>query len=137
MTKKQEKFVEAYVETGGNGTQAAMQAYGVDDPNTAAVMAYENLRKPKIREALDTAFPDDYLHKIHREGLHATKGVYKQTGEYTWAKVDEVPDHQVIHKFLDTAYKLKGSYAGEKHAHVHVHVEPSDRIKRLTQKLNA
>ena len=52
LTTKQKAFVEAYLET-FNGTQAARRAKYKGDDNTLAVVAYENLRKPKIREAID------------------------------------------------------------------------------------
>lgn len=45
---KEEMFCRAYVETFGNGTQAAHKAYDCKNDNTAAVMANEYLRKPKI-----------------------------------------------------------------------------------------
>lgn len=51
MTKKQEIFVKEYLDT-GNGTQSALKAYNTEDENTAAVIAWENLRKPKIQEAI-------------------------------------------------------------------------------------
>ena len=52
LTVKQAKFVKEYVKNDGNGTKAVQKAYNVDDVNTAAVMATENLRKPNIQQAL-------------------------------------------------------------------------------------
>lgn len=47
LTVKQQKFVDAYVTNGHNGTQAAKVAgYSFD---TAKEMAYENLSKPHIK----------------------------------------------------------------------------------------
>ena len=55
LTIKQRKFTKAYIETNGNATQAALQAYTTDDPNTAGMIGSSNLRKPKIKEAIETA----------------------------------------------------------------------------------
>ncbi len=127
LTRKQKIFVNKYVET-GNGTQAALEAYDIDpngsDPEkTASVIAVENLGKPSVRNALLEALPDELLSKVHFEGLNATRG--------------EEPDFAVRHKYLDTAYKIKGSYAPEKHVSINVDVEPNQRIIDLANKLNA
>lgn len=62
------------------------------------------------KELMEKYLPDKLLAEKHLEGLHATKGIYRQTEEYTWVKIDEEPDAAVIHKYLDSAYKLKGAY---------------------------
>ena len=51
LTEMQAKFVEAYVENGGNGTQAAITA-GYS-PDCARVQAQQNLERPKIRLAVE------------------------------------------------------------------------------------
>lgn len=94
LTRKQKGFIEEYVKT-GNGTQAALNNYDTNDEHTAASIAYENLRKPEIVSLLEEAFPDRELFQLHNEGLHND-------------------DLSVRHRYLDTAYKLKGSYAPEK-----------------------
>lgn len=50
LTHKQEQFVQEYVANGGNGTQAALAVYNTTDPNTAHVIASENLQKPTVAE---------------------------------------------------------------------------------------
>jgi phage terminase small subunit len=52
LTKKEKQWADTFLET-DNGTQSALRAYDTTDPNTAAVIAHENIRKPKIREYLD------------------------------------------------------------------------------------
>jgi phage terminase small subunit len=54
LSKKEEGFVKDYLET-GNGTQAVLNNYDTEDPNTAGVIAWENLRKPKIQARLHDA----------------------------------------------------------------------------------
>lgn len=44
-----------YIKT-GNGTQAAYQAYNTNKPNVAAQIAYENLRKPEIKNLINGYF---------------------------------------------------------------------------------
>ena len=53
MRIKQKQFVKEYIETNGNGTEAAMRVYNVKNRNTAHAIASENLQKPTIREAID------------------------------------------------------------------------------------
>lgn len=59
MTIKQKLFIDSYLGI-GNGTQAALNVYNTNKPNVAAQIAYENLRKPEIRSAINT-----YLRREH------------------------------------------------------------------------
>lgn len=52
LTIKQQRFTKEYLHS-GNGTRAALKAYGTKDPVVAASIAHENLRKPQIRELID------------------------------------------------------------------------------------
>lgn len=52
-TPKQKKFADTYIDT-GNGTRAALEAYDTDKEEVAAVIASENLRKPKVLEYLES-----------------------------------------------------------------------------------
>ena len=59
LTIKQEKFVQSYVDTGGNGTQAIIQAgYRVKDREVAGVMSAQNLAKTKVKQAIDVKKAD-------------------------------------------------------------------------------
>lgn len=51
LTRKQEKFVKEFIDT-GNGTQSALKAYDTTDEVTAGSIAWENLRKPQIQQAI-------------------------------------------------------------------------------------
>lgn len=102
LTNQDKKFVKELLET-GNQTQSAKKAYKYKNDNTAGVMALDKLRKPKIQEAIKTiadALPDDELIKVHKEGLQASNG--------------DKPDYAVRHKYLDSAYKIKGTYSPDK-----------------------
>lgn len=129
LTKKQKGFVKDYIKT-GNGQVAALQNYeieGTDPENTARSIASENLTKPNIVNAIHKALPDELLAEVHEEGLQATF-----TDKYN---TDE-PDYATRHKYLDSAYKLKGSYAPDKSVNVNVVIEPNERLKNLADKLN-
>lgn len=52
FTHKQKAFIDNYIKT-LNGTEAARRAKYQGDDNTLGVIAYENLRKPKIRDEID------------------------------------------------------------------------------------
>lgn len=53
LTNKQKAFVEAYLANGFNGVKAARAAGYAGNENTLAVVASENLRKPKIAALID------------------------------------------------------------------------------------
>jgi hypothetical protein len=52
LTQKQQKFVQAYVNT-GNATEAALQVYDVASRDVANAVGGENLAKPIIRGAIE------------------------------------------------------------------------------------
>lgn len=126
LTKKQRGFVKDYIET-GSGVVAARNNYDVANDNTARAIASENLTKPIIVNAIEDALPDELLAQVHLEGLRATKiqgvGGMLISAEGIEHADNEVPDYATRHKYLDSAYKLKGSYAAEKHATLNVNVD--------------
>ncbi len=126
LTRKQKTFVKAYIET-GNGRESARRAYNVKNDNVAGVVAGENLTKPNVKNAILEALPDDLLARVHQEGLEATF-----TDKYN---TDEA-DYAVRHKYLDTAYKIKGSFAPEKSVTLNIEAQISPRIKELSAYLN-
>lgn len=98
LTKQDMKFVEGIVEH-GNRTQAAQEAYGIENYGYARVKGSEQLTKPNIQEAVKSLadrISNDKLVRVLTEGLDAMRG--------------EDPDHATRHKFLDTSLKLKGAY---------------------------
>lgn len=129
LTRKQSKFVKEYIET-GNGTQSALDSYDTDDYMTAAAIASENLNKPQIQFAIQQALPDELLAQVHLEGLNAFRSVSQGEGD-----VDEYPDYAVRHKYLDSAYKLKGLYAADKHININVEVGVREELKELAHGL--
>lgn len=130
LTKKEKGFVKDYLET-GNGTQAALANYDTESENTAAALASVNIRKPKIQRLIEEKLPDEELFQIHREGLYATKPYFNDDGD----KIAEDADYAIRHRYLDTAYKVKGSYAPEKHVNLNVDAELTERERAFATEL--
>tara|TARA_Y100001970_G_C14106641_1_gene788500 strand:+ start:122 stop:553 length:432 start_codon:yes stop_codon:yes gene_type:complete len=60
LTLKQKKFVDAYVNNGGNGVEAIRVAgYNCRNDNSARVLASENLKKPNIILAIEQSGYND------------------------------------------------------------------------------
>lgn len=107
---------------GKSGTKAAMVAYNASSPESAAAMARDALKKPRVQKALKALgerFTDDMLFRRHRELLDKrdTTTVYDyeedpDTGERKQVArlVDAGPDTQAVTKGLDMAYRLRGLY---------------------------
>lgn len=108
-TEKQKAAFEASLENNGNVSQAMREA-GYSD-NYAKNP--QDLKKSKgWQELLDEYIPEDLLQQKLKEGLDATRTLRSSDGG-DLAEIDFVTRH----KYLDTAFKLRGSYAPEKHEH--------------------
>ena len=59
------------------------------------------------KELMEQHLPDKLLARKHKEGLEASRKLV--IGE----EVIKEPDYQTRHKYLDSAYKLKGRYVNE------------------------
>lgn len=98
-TRKQKKAVKYLVENGGSSTAEAMREAGYSE---AMIQTPQKLTEAKgFLELIEQYLPDHDLADIHRQGLYATKAV----GMFGATIVDDFPTR---HKFLETAYKLKG-----------------------------
>ena len=83
LSHKEKGFVKDIV-NGETGTQAALNNYDTEDENTAAVIASENIRKPKIVKAIKSIaeqIPENKLLEVHLEGLEAGKRIFKNNDE--------------------------------------------------------
>lgn len=102
LTQKQKKFIEFYE---GNGTKAARQAGYTGDDNTLAQTAFDLLRNPKIKEAIDLRLD---------ELLSATIANRKQRQEF-WTKLmnDEGQDPRVRLKASELLGKSEADFIGK------------------------
>ncbi len=108
LTSKQRAFAHAYLETGGNGRKAALQAYDCSSPESASVLAHKTLNNPKVVAYLNYHFlkhgiPDVIVESL-KESLSATKIIKLREGYL------EVPDHTARGKAFDQIAKIMGLY---------------------------
>ena len=121
-TKKQKDFFKFLAE-GHSPRQAAIKAGYAE--SSAGHMAEETTKNHKDywdSKLEQAGVTDEVLATKLQEGLDASKvvgylnnkvkGTEKVSDEFV-----EVADYHVRHKYLDTAFKLKGSYPAEKREH--------------------
>lgn len=130
LTKQQVRFVKIKAET-GNGTLAVKKAFGITNDGTARVKAHRLLTNDNIVKSIQDYLPDNLLAQVHLEGLKATTVRFTPEGE----RID-VDDYATRHKYLDSAFKLKGSYAAEKSiAVVQVSIENRQYVETVASKV--
>lgn len=111
-TLTERKFIDAYIKCNGN----AAEAYRVTHPKykgeNAKVMGCRKLTKVNLEttELLNEMdMTDQQLHQKLKEGLDSKKSIIVKN------KLLDVDDFPTRQKYLDMAYKLKGTYPAEKH----------------------
>lgn len=114
-TKKQRGFAKDYVET-GNGTQSALKNYDTKSPEVAAVIATENLSKPKVRELID-----NFAEKATKN-IQALAETAENEAVRLKANIDQV----------DRA----GYKPVEKTINLNIEADASPEVKELAKKLN-
>lgn len=141
-TIRERKFVKAYIENGGNATEAYLTVSPKASRKSAAELGYRMLKKVgiSVSELFDgLGVTDSYLGKILKEGLEATKVVsvvpippkpgkegspdLPEAGSKSVEFID-IPDYNVRVKYLDMAYKLKGKYREEEEGKEGKELEP-------------
>lgn len=99
-TFKQKKTAEKLLENPRLSVSAAMKEAGYSS-ETAKVPS-DLTRSKGWAELMEEYMPDDLLQKIHKEGFGATR-IHGTNDNFI-----DIPDYAVRHKYLETAYKLKG-----------------------------
>lgn len=139
MTLKQGEAIKKILENPGLPVSRAMEEVGYS-PNTARNPS--DLTESKAwKDLMEEKFPDKDLADVHKEGLAATRAtnaaiLVTQDGKIEKAEEQgliEVPDFAVRHKYLETAYKLKGKLRD--HGEINIQnqkilVMPSDLIDK-------
>lgn len=100
-TAKQKKAFKEIVENGRNKGEAMIEAGYSENTAVAPTKVTES---KGWQQLMDEYIPDELLQKVHKEGLEAVK---LEGGK-------KVADSAIRHKYLDTGYKLKRKYAGDK-----------------------
>jgi len=109
-TLKQRRFIKAYVQNGGNATQAALEAYDTTY-DTARVIGCENLTKPYIRQEIDRLM--EVVELSTKDSLRAIKDALNATDKNNY------PDHRMRLKAVGMFFKLKGAYPRNRQTHQH------------------
>jgi len=115
-TEKQKRAFKEIVENGSNKKDAMIKAGYSKNTAIAPTKMTETKGWEKLMEE---HIPDDLLSKVHNEGLEAVS--------------NKKPDFGVRHKYLDTAYKLKGKYAPEKKEFMADKVEEELKDKKTNE----
>ena len=132
-TLRERKFIKAYIENAGNATEAYMAINPKVKRENASVYGLRMLEKVSITqdELMNLmGATDTYLQEKLNEGLKAKKVVsiipiipkkgqendpcLPEANSKSLEFVD-VEDYPTRYKYLDMAYKLKGTYPAEKH----------------------
>lgn len=164
LTKKQDIFVDAFIET-GVGAQAAKEAYDID-PNAhalAASIASENLTKPDIQEAIveRNKQKKELVDEAHDSLLKAVRLDYfvfpkSMSDEEITTHVAaqgltvlnvrpsdkgklaffSLPDGASRGKGIELFHKVEGTFAPEKRLNLNVELEATPEVKEATRVLN-
>lgn len=102
------KQIKAFKEVLNGSTISAAMVKAGYAPDTTATTTGKLTNTDGWRELMEKHLPDKLLAKKHKEGLDASEEIVKD-GEVLFSK----PDYAVRHKYLDSAYKLKGRYVKE------------------------
>ena len=111
-TTRQKKAFKNSMENNGNVSKS-MREVGYSENYSKNPQSLT--RSKGWEELVEKYLPDKDLVKVHKEGLNAGKKVFKNNN--TTGEIDEVgfePDFAVRHKYLDTAYKIKGKIVDKK-----------------------
>lgn len=123
-TIRQKKAFAKTLENGGVVSTAMLEA----DYSRAMAKNPQKLTESKgWKELMDKHLPDNLLAKKHREGLEAVTNKphlvdRDDKGRPVYEYMPE-DDYSTRHKYLDSAYKLKGSYAPEKSVNLNLNAD--------------
>ena len=108
LTQKQMNFCKAYIENGGNGTQAYLTAYDSNSPSSATIEASRMLDREDIQE---------YLVKLRKPIEKAVKRKIINEREYKKKLIQERieecierGDDAAIARYIEIWNKMDGEY---------------------------
>lgn len=114
-TLKQKKAIKLLSENPGMAVSRAMEKAGYSKLTSKSPKELTDSKA--FQELFKEAIPDEELIKVHRAGLNAfikrPEMVDRdENGKPIYEYVKQ-PDFHARHKYLDTAYKLRGRYTDE------------------------
>lgn len=86
----------------GSSKAAALRKAGYSE--AVATQPHKVFKSKSLADIMEKFLPDKMLLKVHVEGLNAERYV---------ENAGDIPDYAVRHKYLETAYKIKGHMKGE------------------------
>jgi len=140
LTNKQRAFCEHYIQT-WNGTEAARRAPYKGNDVTLASVAYENLRKPHIRQYIEerlrelTLTSDEILIRLSQQATSSVSDFIKvdaETDRFIIDKEKVKEEGHLIKKLRYTKYGLEIELYDSQAALVHLgrhHVLFSDKLQ--------
>jgi phage terminase small subunit len=146
LSPKQKALADNYMQS-GNGTQAALQVYNTDNPDTAGVIASRELGKDKVRAYMHEKCEkanltvDRVLCRLS-EQLDADKTLVTPTGQV----INDIPDWHVRHKSIETCIKYvipefvamrqhEGGSPDAGSRHLHLHAVPQKVLKMVASRV--
>ena len=127
LTMKQRIFVKELMNNKHNGLQAALVAYDTKDKNTAGAIASENLTKPNVREAIETA--------LSKKGLSLEQ--IADNLKLLAVREPEKVNADTMLKANVEILKLYGAYPGTKHVHLGLNINTKVKEMDFTEAKNA
>jgi phage terminase small subunit len=116
LTLKQSRFIDEYLINGGNGLKAAEKAGYKGNYNLLGVMAYENLNKPNIANALAVRYAEIKAKNAVKQQI--TLDFIQEQHLKQFNKLED-NDHSVAFQHLQAAGKTIAAYAD-------VQINPND-----------
>jgi hypothetical protein len=142
FTRKQQAFVDQYILCGMNGTEAAARAGYKGNRQTLGAVSAENLRKPKIRAAIDTHMKtltmsaSEVLFRLHEHAQGIPEDCFRVYGGLIGVDFEKLQEHGLLHLIKKVSYDRDGhpvvEFYDAQSALVHLgkyHALFTDRIK--------
>jgi phage terminase small subunit len=155
-TLREKKFVKAYIENGGNATQAYLAINPEYKGNSAKELGRRMLTKVDLSDdeiMEEIGLTDSYIYEKIKEGTDATKVVSvipikpkeaqennPELPEANSKNVDfvDVEDFPTRHKYIETYLKLRNKYPSEKHElNLKGELEIKDAKRELISRINS
>ena len=113
LTDKQQAFIFEYAQS-LNGTASARAAGYQGDANTLGVIAHENLRKPKVREAVDALLKDramqaaEVVARLSDQARGIPADCFEVYGALISVDFDKLREYGLMHLIKKVSYDTEG-----------------------------
>jgi len=114
LTDKQQAFIDAYLGC-LNATEAARQAGYQGSDGTLGVVGHENLRKPKIRAAIDarlqeyTMHANEVLYRLHQQACGIPEDCFVAYDRIVGINFEKLKEYGLMHLIKKISYDRYGN----------------------------